>query len=315
MPPRLPIRSLTAAFSSIPSASTPITSFVLPILSQTRYASILSDLRDLPAAHTNKVRVGRGPSSRKGGKSGRGHKGQKQKGKAPSNFNGGQTPDEQVHGKFGFTNAAHKVEMSEINLDKIQDWIDQGRLDATKPITLKELNKSGACTRVKDGIKLLARGSEMLKVPVHIVVSRASQSAIKAVEAVGGTVTTRFYTAAAIGRIRRGLMHPYISLRWDQSAIGIQALEHIDASTPELRVKGVGYQYRLPDPTGRSDIEYYRNKDNRGYLAHTVPEGHSPSLFYKSPVQIEEDLVREKAAAAARVGTSADLRSAENSVW
>ena len=40
---------------------------------------------------------------------------------------------------------------------------------------------------------------------------------------------------------------------------------------------------RLPDPTSRKDIEYYRDPAHRGYMSHLVPEGHGPSLFYKTP--------------------------------
>jgi hypothetical protein len=51
-----------------------------------------------------------------------------------------------------------KVEMSPINLDRIQSWIDQGRLDASKPITMKELKSSRCLHGVKrHGVKLLAR--------------------------------------------------------------------------------------------------------------------------------------------------------------
>ena len=136
---------------------------------------------------------------------------------------------------------------------------------------------------MKDGIKLLARGSEALKQPIHVVVSRASQSAIQAVEAAGGTVTTRFYTDQAVRRIRIGVMHPYISLRWDPTAIGNKALLPADGQglTPEQRVTGLGYQYRLPDPAGRKELEYYRDAKNRGYLSHLVSEFETPSLFWK----------------------------------
>jgi large subunit ribosomal protein L15 len=48
--------------------------------------------------------------------------------------------------------------MSPINLDRIQSWIDQGRLDPSKPITMKELQKSRCLHGVKrNGVKLLAR--------------------------------------------------------------------------------------------------------------------------------------------------------------
>jgi len=49
------------------------------------------------------------------------------------------------------------VEMSPLNVDRIQSWIDQGRLDISKPITIKELNESRCLHGIKDGVKLLAR--------------------------------------------------------------------------------------------------------------------------------------------------------------
>ena len=81
---------------------------LLPLLSlksQSRPASILSSLSDNPSAYHKQLRRGRGPSSGKGKTSGRGHKGQRQHGKVPRGFEGGQTPIEIVHGKRGFKNA------------------------------------------------------------------------------------------------------------------------------------------------------------------------------------------------------------------
>lgn len=174
--------------------------------------------------------------------------------------------------------------MSPINLDKIQDWINQKRLDPTLPITVKELARTRAVHGVKDGIKLLARGAAMLTTPINIVVSRASAGAIAAVEALGGTVTTRFYTRYAIHRIRQGKTAPFVSLKWDPEALQNPALNRIGmGSDPAERVKGMGFQYRLPDPTSRKDIEYYRDPAKRGYLAHTVREGETPSLFHRIP--------------------------------
>ena len=178
--------------------------------------------------------------------------------------------------------------MSPINLDRIQDWINQGRIDPSKPITLRELAATRAVHGIKDGIKLLARGATALTTPINIVVSRASQSAIAAVEALGGTVTTRFYTKYAIHRIRQRKTDPYVSLKWDQDAIGKSALAVGMGSDPKERVKGMGFQYRLPDPTSRKDLEYYRDPKNRGYLSHTVKEGESPSLYFKPPQPAHE---------------------------
>lgn len=48
--------------------------------------------------------------------------------------------------------------MSPVNLDRIQSWIDQGRLDISQPITMKELNRSRCLHGVKrHGVKLLGK--------------------------------------------------------------------------------------------------------------------------------------------------------------
>jgi hypothetical protein len=102
MPPRLP--ALAAFGRAVPTTPSPlITSYFLPLL-QSRSASILATLSDNPGAYNKRIRRGRGPSSGKGKTSGRGHKGQKQHGKVPARFQGGQTPQEIVHGTRGFEN-------------------------------------------------------------------------------------------------------------------------------------------------------------------------------------------------------------------
>ena len=223
-----------------------------------------------------------------------------------------------MHGHYGFKNM-HTTEMSPVNLDTIQSWIDAGRIDPSQPITLRELAGSRAIHGVKDGVKLLARGSTALTSAIHLVVSRASKSAIQAVEALGGTVVTRYYTPLAIQRITTHKMHPYISLRWDQSQIANPALIVADADTPEMRVKGLGFEYRLPDPTSRKDMEYYRDKANNGYLAHTVAEGANASLYYKSEMEIEQgrQAKKERRAAARSKGESvgAGFGGEENKIW
>lgn len=113
MPPRLALRPKHFASDNLLSttSSTAIPAFLLPFLhttlqisSQRRHASILTSLSDRPGAYSKKIRRGRGPASGKGGKSGRGSDGQKQHGKVPEGFNGGQTPEHIVHGKYGFVN-------------------------------------------------------------------------------------------------------------------------------------------------------------------------------------------------------------------
>lgn len=160
--------------------------------------------------------------------------------------------------------------MSPLNLNRIQDWINAGRLDPNAPITVKELSESRCVHGIKDGVKLLARGAITLSTPVHIIVSRASAAAIEAVEKAGGTVTTRYYTKPSISRILKGLTDPIHSLQSQPIANAEVALEK-------------KFKYRLPDPASRKDLEYYRDPAHRGYLSHLVAEGHGPSLFFKTP--------------------------------
>lgn len=167
------------------------------------------------------------------------------------------------------------LKMSEVNLDRIQSWIDAGRLDPTKQITPRELFISGCIgNTIRDGIKLLAGGKESLRTPIDILVSRASAGAIEAVEAAGGKIVTRYYTHESIRRLVEG-----------QSASTDKPLpvgaEHVDAVLEKHRAGP--HMYRLPDPTSRWEIEYYRDPAHRGYLSHTVKPGESPSLYFKVP--------------------------------
>ncbi|EMD38692.1 hypothetical protein CERSUDRAFT_113866, partial [Gelatoporia subvermispora B] len=147
-------------------------------------------------------RLGRGQGSGRGGTSTRGHKGQKARsgnGKPKAGFEGGQTPLRKRIPKSGFTNQTGKT-YAPVNLDRIQHWIDTGRLTSSpeKPITAKELLLSGCVHNVHDGIKLLGDGAEQLKTPIHITPARASQSAIRAVEKLGGTVFCKYYNDLAL---------------------------------------------------------------------------------------------------------------------
>lgn len=107
------------------------------------------------------------------------------------------------------------VDMTPLNLDRIQNWISQGRIDPSRPITIKELGDSRCInpSNVGDGIKLLARGADKISHPLNIVVSRASKAAINAVELAGGSVLTRYYTPFSIRRIMQGKTDPINSLQ------------------------------------------------------------------------------------------------------
>jgi large subunit ribosomal protein L15 len=169
--------------------------------------------------------------------------------------------------------------MSTVNLNRIQEWIDQGRLDPTKPITVKELAESRCLHGVKDGVKLLARGKEELKTPINILVSRASAAAIETIEAAGGSVTTRYYTKQSIRRLLKGESESsFTPLSQTFSKTEAESLTDSASAT-----SATPFSYRLPDPTSRKDLEYYRDPAHRGYLSHMLEKGQGPSLFFKTP--------------------------------
>jgi len=57
---------------------------------------------------------------------------------------------------------------------------------------------------LREGVKLLGAGSEVLSTPFNIEVTRASMSAIEAIERAGGSVVTKHYNTLAL----RSLVHP-----------------------------------------------------------------------------------------------------------
>lgn len=124
-----------------------------------------------------------------------------------------------------------------VNLDKIQHWINRGLLDASRPITAKELYETRCIHSLKDGVKILGEGANHLESAVNLVVSRASQSAIAAIEAAGGSVECRYYTPLSL----RALVKPH---------------------------KFAGKILPRPaDPIAKKDLVWYSAPRNRGYLA------------------------------------------------
>lgn len=147
----------------------------------------LNDLRDNPGATTARKRVGRGIGSGKGKTAGRGHKGQKSRsGVAIKGFEGGQMPIHRRLPKRGF-NVPRPKRYNAVNISRIQSAIDKGTLDASAPITVDALLNAGVIRRTKQGVRLLAKGE--LNHKVTLEVTGASEAAVKAVEAAGGSVT------------------------------------------------------------------------------------------------------------------------------
>ncbi|KAG6813112.1 hypothetical protein H0H92_013966 [Tricholoma furcatifolium] len=195
----------------------------------------LANLRPAPGSQHKQKRVGRGQGSGYGRTAGRGSNGQKSRSGAgiKPGFEGGQTPITKLFPKRGFINKNAKT-WAPVNLDKIQYWIDQGRLTSSpeQPITARELLLSGCVHDVHDGIKILGDGAEHFKTPIYIKPSRASKSAIKAIESNGGKVVCQYYNPLALRDCVKG--------RTDRVAAA---------------------------PTRREDIVWYSKHQNRGYIS------------------------------------------------
>ena len=147
----------------------------------------LSDLKDNEGSRKSRRRIGRGIGSGRGKTGGRGVKGQKARsGVAVKGFEGGQMPLHRRLPKRGFKNVWAK-KLIEINIGRVQEAIDAGKLDATGAVDMAALVKAGLLRRAKDGVRLL--GSGELKAKVSFSVYGASKSAVAAVEKAGGSIT------------------------------------------------------------------------------------------------------------------------------
>jgi large subunit ribosomal protein L15 len=156
----------------------------------------LNEIRDNPGAHYRAKRVGRGIGSGKGKTSGRGGKGQTARsGVAINGFEGGQTPLHRRLPKRGFNNKIFRKDYKVVNVGRLQQAIDAGRLATEGPINAARLVASGVLRRAGDGVRLLAVGE--LTAAITIEVAGASQAAIKAVEAAGGSIIVKGGAPAA----------------------------------------------------------------------------------------------------------------------
>ncbi|ACL56916.1 50S ribosomal protein L15 [Methylobacterium nodulans] len=147
----------------------------------------LNEIRDNEGATKNRMRVGRGIGSGKGKTAGRGVKGQKARtGVAIKGFEGGQMPLHRRLPKRGFTNPG-ATDLNEVNIGRIQQAVDAGKLDPSAPVTVEALLAAGIVSRVRDGVKILGVGE--LSAKLTFQVARASKSAVAAIEKAGGSVT------------------------------------------------------------------------------------------------------------------------------
>ena len=147
----------------------------------------LHELAGRPGARKVRKRIGRGIGSGVGKTGGRGGKGQTARsGVRIKGFEGGQMPLHRRLPKRGFKNAMFARKLNEVNLGRIQQAIDCGKLDAASKIDTAALVSAGVLRRAIDGVRLLGGGE--IKAKSVLAVFGASTSAMAAVEKAGGSV-------------------------------------------------------------------------------------------------------------------------------
>lgn len=128
-----------------------------------------------------------------------------------------------------------------MNLDRIQDFWDNGRIPLARgdTLTIRTMRECGLLTgTLKDGVKLLGNGAELYTVPLNIEATKATNRVMNTIEKLGFKYTSVFHTK-----------------------LGLQA--HIN---PDQFLLKKGYVPLQARPTHKRDIAYYLNAEKRGYL-------------------------------------------------
>ena len=147
----------------------------------------LNEVRDNLGATKNAKRVGRGVGSGTGKTSGSGHKGQKARsGVSINGFEGGQMPIHRRLPKRGFNNIFRKNYVI-VNLGRLQDAVNSGKLDVSKPVDAAAMVGAGVISKARDGVRILANG-ELTTKKVEIHAAGASKAAFEAVKKAGGKI-------------------------------------------------------------------------------------------------------------------------------
>ena len=143
----------------------------------------------LNSLNTNKrkrLRVGRGIGSGKGKTSGRGVKGQKSRsGVAIKSFEGGQMPLYRRLPKRGF-NPLKREKVAKINLDKLQNLVNNKRINVENKINLEILKKDKIINKSYLSFKVLGKGE--LSSKLDLEVNFFSKKAKEKIEKAGGSI-------------------------------------------------------------------------------------------------------------------------------
>jgi large subunit ribosomal protein L15 len=145
---------------------------------------MIHEITEKAGKYKTRKRIGRGHGSGSGKTSGRGHKGAKSRSgysRRPA-FEGGQMQYFRRIPKRGFTNADFKTVYHIVNLATIANRFEK---DATVDAT--SLVEAGLIRNFKNPVKILGNGD--LSIAVNVTADKFSASAIKKIEAAGGSVT------------------------------------------------------------------------------------------------------------------------------
>lgn len=144
----------------------------------------LSNLKPAKGSTKNRKRIGRGQGSGRGGTATRGNKGAQSRSgyKRRFGFEGGQMPLYRRVPKSGFKNI-NRVEYHGLNIDDLQKLAETKSLSV---IDIQVLIDNGLATK-RELVKILGRGE--LTIKLDVTAHAFSATAIKAIEAHGGTAT------------------------------------------------------------------------------------------------------------------------------
>ena len=143
--------------------------------------SSLHQLKPSKKSKKNRKRVGRGDGSGNGTYSGRGSKGQKQRGSVPFLFEGGQLPlIKRLPHMCGFTNI-FRVESTPVNIEILEGF------KAGSDVTVEKLVSIGAVRKKNVRVKILGNG--LLTKKLNVIAHGFSKHAKQKIEDVGGTAT------------------------------------------------------------------------------------------------------------------------------
>ncbi|CEP77507.1 MAG: 50S ribosomal protein L15 [Defluviitoga tunisiensis] len=143
----------------------------------------IEDLKPSEGSNKPKKRLGRGTGSGHGKTSGKGHKGEKARGKGKISkvFEGGQTNIIRRTPKYGFSNAPFKKEYSIVNVSTLEKYFSENEEVTPEILIDKKIIKT-----INDGIKILGKG-EITK-PLVVKAHQFSENAKEKIEAAGGKI-------------------------------------------------------------------------------------------------------------------------------